>query len=42
MQTKGQLKDLIIAGDPALIYALEKYEKGDFSELDAIIKHANM
>lgn len=42
MQTKGQLKDLIIAGDPALIYALEKYEKGDLSELDAIIKRAKM
>ena len=42
VQTKGQLKDLIIAGDPALIYALEKYEKGDLSELDVIIKRSKM
>ena len=36
---KGVLKDLIIAGDDALQQALDKYEKGDSSELEGMIKN---
>jgi CCT motif len=35
---KGILKDLIISGDEALQEALEKYEKGDKSQLETMIK----
>lgn len=35
---KGVLKDLIISGDEALQEALEKYEKGDKSQLETMIK----
>lgn len=35
---KGVLKDLIISGDEALQKALDKYEKGDRSQLEAMIK----
>ena len=35
---KGLLKDLIIAGDEALQDALDKYEKGDASRLEDMIK----
>lgn len=35
---KGVLKDLIISGDEALQEALEKYEKGDKSQLESMIK----
>ena len=42
MHHAGMIKDLIISGDPALKYALDKYEKGDFTELDAIIKRGNI
>ena len=38
----GVIKDMIISGDPALKYALDKYEKGDFTEIDAIIKRGKM
>jgi hypothetical protein len=35
---KGVLKDLIISGDEALQEALEKYEKGDKTQLETMIK----
>eukprot|EP00546_Thalassionema_frauenfeldii_P000435 CAMPEP_0178936782 /NCGR_PEP_ID=MMETSP0786-20121207/25377_1 /TAXON_ID=186022 /ORGANISM="Thalassionema frauenfeldii, Strain CCMP 1798" /LENGTH=578 /DNA_ID=CAMNT_0020615249 /DNA_START=56 /DNA_END=1793 /DNA_ORIENTATION=- len=35
---KGVLKDLIISGDEALQEALDKYEKGDKSKLESMIK----
>ena len=35
---KGILKDLIISGDDALQAALDKYEKGDTSALEALVK----
>eukprot|EP00547_Thalassionema_nitzschioides_P004061 CAMPEP_0194209038 /NCGR_PEP_ID=MMETSP0156-20130528/7304_1 /TAXON_ID=33649 /ORGANISM="Thalassionema nitzschioides, Strain L26-B" /LENGTH=546 /DNA_ID=CAMNT_0038936123 /DNA_START=217 /DNA_END=1854 /DNA_ORIENTATION=+ len=35
---KGVLKDLIISGDEALQEALDKYEKGDKSQLESMIK----
>ena len=35
---KGALKDLIIAGDDALQKALDKYEQGDASHLENMIK----
>lgn len=36
---KGVLKDLIISGDEALQEALDKYEKGDKSQLENMIKN---
>mmetsp|Transcript_23276 Transcript_23276/g.34169 ORF Transcript_23276/g.34169 Transcript_23276/m.34169 type:complete len:415 (-) Transcript_23276:298-1542(-) len=39
---KGLLKDKIIAGDPALQAALDKYDRGDASDLEAIIKSGGL
>lgn len=39
---KGVFKDLIISGDTAVQSALEKYEKGDVSELRALITQGNI
>lgn len=39
---KGVLKDMIISGDAALQGAMEKYERGDATELEAIIKSGTL
>mmetsp|Transcript_19281 Transcript_19281/g.27693 ORF Transcript_19281/g.27693 Transcript_19281/m.27693 type:complete len:422 (-) Transcript_19281:216-1481(-) len=39
---KGLLKDKIIAGDPALQAALDKYDRGDITDLEAIIKSGGL
>mmetsp|Transcript_18929 Transcript_18929/g.31620 ORF Transcript_18929/g.31620 Transcript_18929/m.31620 type:complete len:542 (+) Transcript_18929:99-1724(+) len=39
---KGVLKDMIISGDSTLQGALEKYEQGDPSELESIIKSGTL
>jgi len=41
-QQKGALKDLIIAGDDVLQAALDKYEEGDASELQSMIKSGTL
>ena len=39
---KGMLKDLIIRGDEALKSALDKYQTGDSSELEALISRGHL
>eukprot|EP00618_Florenciella_parvula_P002451 CAMPEP_0119541430 /NCGR_PEP_ID=MMETSP1344-20130328/52949_1 /TAXON_ID=236787 /ORGANISM="Florenciella parvula, Strain CCMP2471" /LENGTH=288 /DNA_ID=CAMNT_0007585403 /DNA_START=234 /DNA_END=1097 /DNA_ORIENTATION=- len=39
---KGTLKDLIITGDEALRSALDKYQAGDSSELEALISRGHL